>query len=247
MTRRTIEIGKKVLAEELEPLLKSLSVELIHSKEASRGLLEVQTTRPHVILVGEPLPDMSVEGFLADLRMLPDYGLKPKVVVVAPPERLPTIEALVENQLVLLSNSLPPMLLEEELSRIIGAAVRLKERLPVVVRAQVGPLPVQRFAQTVDISSTGMLLRSREVFPVGSKMEFEISLPHSSKPVMGEAEVVRRATAASDGVYGIGLRYDSFQATDRTRLIAHLQERLTFSELQTVPLPAEATRLAVVA
>src|SRR5262249_57287484 len=60
--------------------------------------------------------------------------------------------------------------------------------------------------QSENISETGMLLRSPEAYPIGTRVRFECTLPGDRSPLRGEAEVVRHTVSEVEQVQGIGVK-----------------------------------------
>jgi hypothetical protein len=63
-----------------------------------------------------------------------------------------------------------------------------------------------------------MLLRTETLYPTGTKVTFEASLPGDRSPIQGGAEIVRHAVAELEGVQGVGMRFLSFRGDGLARL-----------------------------
>jgi hypothetical protein len=79
---------------------------------------------------------------------------------------------------------------------------------------------------TENLSSSGMLVQCPGRLPVGSTIQFEISLPGQPAPIRGSARVVRTADPEREGVEGVGARFLSFLETDGDRFRNLLSDQL---------------------
>jgi hypothetical protein len=70
-----------------------------------------------------------------------------------------------------------------------------------------------------------MLVRTGEVYPIGSRMSFEFHLGGQSQPIRGEGEVVRQTIAGRESVRGIGIRFISLERDGMLRLQRYLREQ----------------------
>jgi len=63
-----------------------------------------------------------------------------------------------------------------------------------------------------------MLLRGVTQFPVGTTFGFEMVVPGEAKPIRGTAEIMRVTDPRREDVHGVGVRFVSFEGSDRLRL-----------------------------
>ena len=82
-------------------------------------------------------------------------------------------------------------------------------------------------SQTENLSETGMLVRTGEVYPLGSRLSFEFHLGGQGQPIRGEGEVVRQTTAGRESVRGVGIRFISLERDGQARLQRFLRELAT--------------------
>lgn len=78
-----------------------------------------------------------------------------------------------------------------------------------ISRGASGELLVER---VLDVSSFGMLLRSRGVLEVGEQLQLSFSLPGTELCVKTGGRVVRVGPAHSEGLFDIGIAFDSLDA-----------------------------------
>ncbi|HPC82014.1 MAG TPA: hypothetical protein P5234_02210 [Thermoanaerobaculaceae bacterium] len=75
---------------------------------------------------------------------------------------------------------------------------------------------------TENVSITGMLVRGGSDFAVGTRLQFELLLPHQAASVRGDLAVVRHTDRVREGVEGFGARILGFVGDDEARLRAFL-------------------------
>lgn len=75
---------------------------------------------------------------------------------------------------------------------------------------------------TENISLSGMLIRGGREFPPGTKLHFELLLPHQTPAIRGDLVVIRQADRLREGVEGFGARVLDFVGDGETRLRAFL-------------------------
>lgn len=75
---------------------------------------------------------------------------------------------------------------------------------------------------TENVSVSGMLIRGGQEFPVGTKLHFELLLPHQAPAVRGDLLVVRHSDRLREGVEGFGARILDFVGDGEARLRAFL-------------------------
>lgn len=116
----------------------------------------------------------------------------------------------------------PRQELAEVVAGLLQVAPRVPLRLPTRLLLRERDRRSAAFCQTVNLSSTGMLVAGFAIYPVGALLDFELSLPGDDRPVRGAVEIARHANPTREGVEGFGARFETFEDTDRTRLEAFL-------------------------
>jgi hypothetical protein len=190
------------------------------------GALELTALLPYdAVVIALPVPDMSIERLLDFLRRESSSCKNSAVVLVAPDEAITEAESHVgrgANRV--LAASSPPSALQHVLPVIIEVAPRvpLRALARLEVPSELGTTRV--LCQTVNVSSSGMLVRIDEPYPVGTEIGFELTVPGESGPIRGQAEVVRHATQRRERLTGVALRFRSIRVEDQDRLVLHLSQ-----------------------
>lgn len=190
------------------------------------GALELSTLLPYdAVVISLPTPDLTVEKFLDALRKENSTCRNSAVVLVAPDGTATEAEALVgkgANRVLLASAD--PSVLQQVLPGIIDVPPRvpLRALARLEVPSELGTTRV--LCQTVNVSSSGMLVRIDETYPIGTEIGFELTVLGERGPIRGSAEVVRHATQRRERVTGVALRFRSICAEDQDRLVQHLTQ-----------------------
>jgi len=75
---------------------------------------------------------------------------------------------------------------------------------------------------TENVSITGMLVRGGREFAPGTRLHFELLLPHQTPAIRGDLVVVRQSDRVREGVEGFGARVLAFIGDGEARLRAFL-------------------------
>lgn len=181
----------------------------------------------NLLLCAHPLPDMGVHELLATLRRDGSPCQATLVVVVTPPEQMAAARAhLGRGADHVFSSAAPDEALQIFVSRLLNVEPRAAARAAVRLRAQLGGRAAFVLAQTQDVSTTGMLVRTAQPPPVGTSVGFELVVADDQPRVRGEAVVVRHALGEGGALIGAGLRFVNLDADAQKRLLVFVEPRL---------------------
>lgn len=177
-----------------------------------------------LVLVRYPLPDIDVTDLLAAVRIPGSPSAGCQVLLLADEARLFQAQRLVgAGADAALATERTGEFLSEFAARLLQVAPRVASRVMVRLQARISDGDRQEFCQTVDLSATGMFVRSDARYPLGSTMSFQLMLAEEREAVFGSAEVVRHAAGGQGKLEGIGLRYVEFRSGSEARLRAFLE------------------------
>lgn len=109
---------------------------------------------------------------------------------------------------------------------LIGTPPRLAVRTLAQLSVRIGQAREISLYQTENLSELGMLLRGDTEIPVGTRFEFELSLPGDPHAIVGAAQVVWHTQPQRHGFSGFGVRFLSFRGADGARLRSFLERQL---------------------
>ena len=175
------------------------------------------------LVVAYPLGDAPTAGFLAGLRK-PSCPCRNSAVVLLTEERYRTEAATYlgrgANRVVTWEEA--GLALPSVLEGILNAAPRVpletSVRIKPVGDGASGPVP----GRTVNLSTSGMLLRVRKGFEPGTLVVFEMHLPGSAVPLRGRGRVVRRTSVRREPFPGVGVTFGGLEDGGPARLRAFL-------------------------
>lgn len=170
------------------------------------------------IVAAFPLPDMPVDLFLDAVRREGATCRKAGFVLVAERDALEEAEHFVGRGA---NRVLTPDLLADQLTHVLSRLCEVPPRVAVRGRLhlEVGlsPRAGHLVCHSENISTTGMLIRSDRSHPIGTQLNFELSMPGDSTPVRGLAVVVRRTLEEREPVTGFAVQFLSFNEEDKAR------------------------------
>ncbi len=187
--------------------------------------LELLTLVPFsALIVRYPLPDTSLQEFLDALRSEASKCRQTPLVVLTEDELIDEARFYIgKGANRALSINQTAERLQKEVASLLRVAPRLAMRFMANLQVQLADGPSMAMVQTENLSTTGMLVRSTEFFPLGSQVNFEFSLPGDNQPVRGEARVVRHTTGGRESVRGVGMVFVEFQADGEARFHDYLE------------------------
>lgn len=177
-----------------------------------------------LVIAGHPVPDMRTAGFVRGLREAGTGGFQ--IVVLARRSSFGGLSRLQGPGIKLVCTDPGGEKLEQDIAACLKIAPRTRSRMMVTLDVRVGNLRIRRMCQAVNLSETGMLVRSTDRLPLGERVTFEIPLPDQDLPLKGEAEVVRHADPVVERLEGMGLRFGQLEARQSSRLQDYLRDRI---------------------
>jgi hypothetical protein len=125
------------------------------------------------------------------------------------------------NRVMLLDD--PPEIIDEQVAELLYIAPRAAVRLAIQLRTSVADGIDEVFGEIVDLSMSGMLVKTEKPFKVGQQLVVSIYPGDRDDPVVAKATVVRQALSERGGVDGCGVRFSSFAADGEVRIAAALE------------------------
>lgn len=176
-----------------------------------------------VLMVAYPVTGNTLTAFLRAVRA-PGSGCRRAGVVLLAADRYR------RDAVAYVGRGVNRVIVESELERrlthvlveLLEVAPRLRVRAPTRVTIHADGRALKAFCQTENLSRSGMLLKGFGHHPVGTTLDFELSIPGDAAPIRGSAEVRRATDTAIERVEGIGAHFVSFATGDRFRLESFL-------------------------
>jgi len=179
--------------------------------------------RYDALVVGFPLEGGSLSHLLGSVRRR-DCPCHDSVVVLLAPERHrhEALEFVGRGANRVVGVEEMDVVLAEVLERLFAVAPRVGVRVPSRIEVAEGGFSRRVFCQTVNLSTSGMLLRAPHSYHPGTELAFELVLPGGTGLVAGRGRVVRQASRRRESYAGIGVTFTRFSPASQERLTEFL-------------------------
>lgn len=215
------------LADRLRRLLGEVGLDAVTVPGAGVAL-ELATARDHPLLVVEaPLPDAELAEFVEALR---EHRRRRQggLLVLTAPEHRAEVQRVLDGSGTVLVRHAPDELLRGVISRLATAAPRRRPNgvvtATIVSEAATSPL----VCPVVNVSSSGVLVLTQRLFPVGTRCQVELSEESTGESVAAEGWVVRHqpprdTTESLHERMAIQFLGDASQTPGQERLVRFLE------------------------
>ncbi len=173
---------------------------------------------PKAVLISYPLWDATLEELIRGIRSTGTNGDLIPTFVVAPESAIPELGLYEDLGVVVLSESQNGQTLRSRVKEGLSPAPGVAQRVVVRMEVQLGSGKRLRLCQSENLSASGMLIRTGEEYPIGSKVGIEFVLPGDEEPVRGQAQIVRHTQPEIEEARGIGVRFVSLEENGEARL-----------------------------
>ncbi|MEW6336897.1 MAG: PilZ domain-containing protein [Acidobacteriota bacterium] len=225
--RRVLVVGSEAPAlATVIPLLRRAKFEVATVPDGPEALSTVETEKYDLILVGYPLREAPFGRLLEAIRRKGAPCRNAGVLLLAHQNAFDEAERYLGrgvNRVVQEEGGANRLILI--VADLAGEAPRISLRTVVQMDVRIGRERELALYQTENLSSSGMLVRADRTFPVGTRFDFELTLPGQVNPIAGTAEIVRHTDAAHEKVRGFAVRFLSFKADGRDTLESFVAAR----------------------
>jgi CheY-like chemotaxis protein len=218
---------ERMTFERLAPVIRRDAVQVDWVATPEAGVSLAAKHRYDVILMDAMPCDWPLEKVVRSFRDAASPSRGAAILVLAEPDQVDVARALRSrgvNRVMLVTD--PPEIICDQMAHLLEVAPRVQVRLATNVEAAVGNTGRELFCQTVNLSSTGVLIRTQHRPPLGTPVVFKINLPDQFGTICGRGELVRHASSSQGGVDGVAIRFVSF-AKDGAHQLQDYLESLT--------------------
>lgn len=236
-TRRVLVVGR------VEPPLESLIPVLrrtefsVHTIERLVDAVQLVNENSFDLVVARVSEgEAGIEAFTQRLRATHSASRRASLLLLADPAQLDHARSFLgrgANRVVAVDSHPEEVL--HGVADLIGAPPRLAVRTLAQLSVRAGFERQLFLFQTENLSALGMLLRGDAELPVGTRFDFELSLPGDPLAVVGAAQVVWHTDPQRHGFSGFGVRFLSFRGADGARLRAFLERHLQRRKVTALP------------
>jgi CheY-like chemotaxis protein len=209
LSRHVLVVGAEEDAlNRIAPMLRRAEFS-VHTAEPSPVVFDlVLGTSFELVLVAYPLRELILDDLIETLRRDGSWCKNAALVLLAENDHLDDALAQVDlgvNRAISLDWS--EGRLHQAISDLLEVAPRISLRVLVHLKIEIQEESRRALYQTVNISSTGMLLRGDDELDPGTRFSFFFGIPDGRRLVEGTGEVVRRTNPMREGLTGLGVRF----------------------------------------
>jgi DNA-binding NarL/FixJ family response regulator len=211
--------------EAIAPVLERqrLEIERVESPEVA---VEKACAEPVDLVIFDAEPnEMPLVDVVAKLRDPSSASAKASLLVMAEPGTDEKARELIGNgvnKVMLLNDS--EELIEQQVADLLDIAPRAAVRFATRLYTSLDNGTEEIFGQTANLSISGMLVQTPTLLEPGQKVIFEILIEDRDGAVIGDAEIVRRASKDREGLDGVGLRFLGFREDCKDVLDAVIED-----------------------
>ncbi|HYK05454.1 MAG TPA: PilZ domain-containing protein [Thermoanaerobaculia bacterium] len=211
-----------------ETILRRRDMQIMTSLAGSEGLVKARMEKPHLIIFGYDLFDMSAPEFCREIRG-DDSTRAISLLLVCDRDHHEHGDLCLSagcNDVIFRPLQKPE--LDEKVERLTSIPVR--RQLRTITKIEISLEKDGRFllGRSVNISSTGILLEVDRVLPQDGPLRLHFYLPADPKPLAVLAEVLRAEFSGARGKYG--MRFIDLNEEDRER-VSRFVHRIRSREL----------------
>ena len=177
--------------EHLAPVLRRDAVQVDWVETPEAGVDMAGDHRYDVILMDAVPCDLPLEKVVRAFRDSSCRSRGAAILVLAEPDQVDVARALRSrgvNRVMLVTD--PPEIICDQMANLLEVAPRVQIRLATNVEAALGTAGRELFCQTVNLSSTGMLIRTQNRPPLGTPVVFKIRLSDTVGTIRDEGEII---------------------------------------------------------
>lgn len=223
--RTLLMVGfERALKGHVDESLGPLGHRLTTAGDGPKALQLASRRRFDALLVSHPLAGAPTSRFLHAVRGLESASRTSPLVLVTPEKSRRDAEAyLGRGATRVLALEEVPQALPDVLQPLFRVAPRTTLNVPSRVEVLGQPFPRRVFCETVNVSSSGMLLRVPHSVPPATELRFELFLPGLARPLRGRGQVVRLTLQGREPFPGIAVEFYAFAGSDDAILTARLR------------------------
>ena len=213
------------LFDKLKPFLSRETLDISTVTNGKGSLVLLQNLKFSLIVIEHPLPDMELSELLRELRG-PESRCSEAPVLVLTREDPEALTAIYGDPLMTfhtLSDQADALLMLT--ANQLGVAARRASRLLVQIKVELGAAKILRACQSVNISESGLLLRTERPLPLETEVDLKFSLPYSTRGIQAQGRVVRYTDRDAEGLVGLAVHFDSISGEDREAIATFIADR----------------------
>lgn len=213
------------LFDKLKPFLSRQRLDISTTTSGKGSLVLLRNLQFSLIVIEHPLPDMDFAELLAEIRGATSRSAEAPVLVFTrgEPEALAALHYDPRLTFHTLHDGADKLLMLT--ARKLGVAARRASRLLVQMKVELGAAQILRACQSVNISESGLLLRSEQPLPLETTVDLRFTMPYTTRSIAARGRVVRYTDPDAEGLVGLAVQFDSIREDDREAIATFIADR----------------------
>ena len=211
--------------EALAPVLERQKLDILRVDSPEAAVEMACSEQVDLVIFDAEPNEMPLVDVVAKLRDPSSASAKASLLVMAEPGTDEKARELIGNgvnKVMLLNDS--EELIEQQVADLLDIAPRAAVRFATRLYTSLDNGTEEIFGQTANLSISGMLVQTPTLLEPGQKVIFEILIEDRDGAVIGDAEIVRRASKDREGLDGVGLRFLGFREDCKDVLDAVIED-----------------------
>ena len=223
-------ILSRELFDKLKPFLSRQTLDINTVTNGKGSLVLLQNLEFHLIVMEHPLPDMELGELLREIRGPESRCRRTPVLVLTREDAAALGEAHDDSYLTCHTLHAGADELLMLTANQLGVAARRASRLLVQIRVEMGAAQILRACQSVNISESGLLLRTERPLPLETEVDLKFSLPYTTRGIQAQGRVVRYTDRDAEGLVGLAVHFDAISEEDREAIATFIADRTAARE-----------------
>ena len=213
------------LFDKLAPFLGRETLDISTATNGKGSLVLLRNLSFSLIVIEHPLPDMDLAKLMGEIRG-PGSRCNETPVLVLTREDPAALTEIYGDPLMTFHTLFDEAdaLLMLTANRL-GVAARRASRLLVQIKVELGAARIMRACQSVNISESGLLLRTERPLPLETEVDLRFSLPYGTRAIQTQGRVVRYTDPDAEGLVGLAVHFDSIGDEDREAIATFIADR----------------------
>jgi hypothetical protein len=207
----------------LAPQLKQETIELVSVRDARSAVAVCRARRVDLLVAQHPLGDMAIDELLDGVRGPGSRSSSVYALIITRQVSDESLAALAGARSRFINSSEFDVIISVMAREVLGVARRVDSRLMVEMGLRLTDGEVSRFCQVINLSESGMLLRTADRPELGTTVGLTFSLPEAGQPIVTTARVVRHTGAHE--VEGVALYFLGLEGRARQRIRSYVASR----------------------
>lgn len=208
----------------LAPQLRQAEIEVVTARDAHSALEICAARRVELVVIRHPVDGITIDELMTRLRRTGSRSRLSYVLVLTESASDEVLRKLAGRNSRFVNSSDFGVILSVVARQVLGVARRVGSRLMVQIELWMSGTHVSHFCQVINISETGMLVRTGDRPELHEVVEVTFTLPDMPQPIHTSARVARHTDPREPE--GVALEFIDLDRATRGLIRAHIGAQL---------------------